>query len=82
MCAGQDVAVLTDDDARTGSLSLRSLHFLLACSSVALSRVAEEAERVEETSEWVVLHIYRLHLRVLYVFNMYYSRQRLLGSIG
>ena len=67
------------EDARTCSLSLRSLHLLLACSSVALSRVAEEAERVEESSEWVVLHIYRLHLRVLYVFNMYYSRQRLLG---
>ena len=45
-------------------------------------KVHEEAERVEESSEWVVLHIYRLHLRVLYVFNMYYCRQRLLGSIG
>ena len=49
---------------------------LLACAAIALTRIAEESEWVEEASEWIVLYIYGLHLGVLNIFDMHYGRQQ------
>ena len=81
MIVGDNITIRTYNHSTAGCLPLWRLHLALLLA-VSLVRITKEAERSKEVTERVILHLYGLNLRILYIFNMNNRRKCLLCSIS